>query len=142
MFYAMIKMSMSMSMSMLMLMLMLTTTAVFAFSFYGNDYNNYRYLTSLKLSSSSLSEYYGLPRLCYSNDDNVVFAEGVKVALNKDQSHYLGTVLRKKKVGMKVRLFQPNHDEWLVQISELDKSLISVECLQPIRTSKDRKSVV
>ena len=122
-------------MMMCVFLYMLTTTAVSAFSLFGNEHNNNRYPTCLKLSSSSsLSEYCGLPRLCYSND-NVVFAEGVKVVLNKDQSHYLGTVLRKKKVGMKIRLFQPNHDEWLVRISELDKLLISVECLQPIRTA-------
>jgi 16S rRNA (uracil1498-N3)-methyltransferase len=74
---------------------------------------------------SMSDEYFKLPRLYTTSDLNA----GHKIELTKEQSHYLGNVLRRS-LSDRVRLFNGRDGEWLGEISELSKKHGTVSLIE------------
>lgn len=66
-------------------------------------------------------------RLFLEND----LSMGAQLSLNRDQSHYLATVLRAKK-GMKLAVFNGRDGEWAAEVISIEKRSVTLSLLENI----------
>jgi len=71
---------------------------------------------------------YKMQRLCVEDD----LASGGTVGLGRDQSHYLGNVLRMREGG-EVLLFNGRDGEWLARIAGLEKKAVRLDLVEETR---------
>lgn len=71
---------------------------------------------------------YKMQRLFVQDD----LAVGGTIALGREQSHYLGNVLRMREGG-EVLLFNGRHGEWLARIAALEKKAVSLAVVEQAR---------
>ena len=77
-----------------------------------------------------MRENYTLSRLYF----DTLLNEGVTLILPKEQAHYLGNVLRKRK-GDEVRLFNGQDGEWRAEIANMSKKATEVVVKEQLRVS-------
>jgi len=71
---------------------------------------------------------YRMQRLFVEDD----LASGGTISLGRDQSHYLGNVLRMRE-GADVLLFNGRHGEWLARIAALEKKIVHLDLVEETR---------
>ena len=79
-----------------------------------------------------------LPRIRLVVDYDL--ANGVSFTLEKDQSHYLATVMRKT-VGDQVALFNGRDGEWWADLSEVSKRAVTVTVTEQLRPQQKEPDI-